>query len=298
MKAKVFINEIRDKTSLYFKSKNYSTLRCGYILSNHDDWQNNILEPSVVAYIENEIKNRPAGETFALHKYIHHGLSSQACLFNLLGPYIANKSHDILQEIIKLSGIKLNSNINKISFEHTDRNIFKEGQQQPTSVDLYIETTESDKIICEFKFTESEFGTCSVYEDGDCDGMNPKTDYDLCYLHKKKGREYFNLMKKYGLIWDSNPCQFTEYYQAYRLLLFALEKNGVFLLIYDERNPAFIYNENGRQRGKFTRFLNLLPDEIRPKVYALSIQRIVEYLETNIKPTWLDEFKEKYILDS
>lgn len=295
MKAKKFIKQIRSNAKRYYLNKKYSTAKCGYILEKYDDWHNNVIEPIVRIYIDNEIRNKKAGATFALHKYIHHGLSSQACLFNLLGPYIANKSYDILQEIIKLSGIKLNSVISKISFEHTERKIFKEEQQQPTSVDLYIETTEGENIICEFKFTESEFGTCSVYEDGDCDGMNPKSDFQLCYLHKKKGREYFNLMKKYGLIWDSNPCQFTEYYQAYRLLLFALEKNGFFLLIYDERNPAFIYDENGKQRGKFTRFLNLLPDSIKPKVFTLSIQKIVEYLESNNKPSWLDEFKEKYI---
>ncbi|MCX6159546.1 MAG: hypothetical protein NTY74_16315 [Ignavibacteriae bacterium] len=295
MKAKQFIKYIRFKTSQYFDIKGFSKAKCGYILEKQADWNNNIIDSSVTPYIDSEVKNRTPGDTFALHKYIHHGLSSQACLFNLLGPFIANNSYDIIQEIVNLSGVCLKGGINKIKFEHTDRNIFKEGQQQPTSVDLYIETNEDEKIIGEFKFTESEFGTCSVYEDGDCDGLNPKNDFDLCYLHKKKGREYLNLMQKHNLLWDSNPCQFTEFYQAYRLLLFALENNGSFLLIYDNRNPAFIYEDNGKQRGKFIRFLDLLPDKIRAKVFKLSIQEIVEFLEKNNKPIWLDEFKEKYI---
>lgn len=298
MKSDQFIKEIRNKTQLYFSNKGFVPHKCGYILEKLSDWHNNIIEPSVVTYIQNEIKNRNInknGKTFALHKYIHHGLSSQACLFNLLGPFIANGSYNILRDIINLSGLNLKGQITNVILEHTDRDVLNERQLQPTSIDLYIETNSEEKVIGEFKFTEFEFGTCSVYECGDCDGANPKLDSNLCYLHKIKDRKYMDLMNKYSLFWNDSSCQFTEFYQAYRLLLFALEENGYFLLIYDERNPAFIYDGNGIPRGKFIRFLTLLPANIKAKVFKLSIQQIVGYLETNVNPPWLNEFKDKYI---
>lgn len=298
MKTIEYINLLRSKAKKYFVSRGYACEDCGYILDNHSNWEKNIIEPEVAKYIHNQIVSRISeknGNTFALHKYIHHGLSSQACLFNLLGPFVAKTDYRTIKEIVSLSGIMLKGEIKEIRFEHTDRKAFNEKQQQPTSIDIYIETEGGDKIIGEFKLSESEFGTCSVYEDGDCDGLNPKDNFELCYLHHFKEREYLDLMQDYGLFWNSNSCQFTEFYQAYRLLLFALKLNGYFILIYDDRNNAFIYKENGKPRGKFIRFINVLPEDIRKRVFALSIQDILKYLDVSVKPAWLEEFKEKYI---
>ena len=104
-----------------------------------------------------------------------------------------------------------------------------------------------------------------------------------------------NLMEEYNLLSNVEYCPFTEFYQAYRLLLFALKNDGCLLLIHDERNPAFLTEMNGIIRGRFQRFRQLLPREISDKTFILSIQRIVQHLEQSKRCNWLEEFKEKYL---
>jgi len=295
-KYKAFQKELQEKSRRYFKEKGYKVEKRGYILEKHDDWKNNIILPAVVEYI---LKKKDESEKnkkhFSLHKYLHHGLSSQACIFNLLGPFIAEKDYKTLREIINLSpGIGLKGNIVEAEFEFTDTKVFDEKTGQPTSIDLYVKTDTSEKVFVEFKFTEAEFGTCSVYEEGDCDGRNPKSNLSMCYLHEK-GRNYMKLMEKYGLLRDSESCPFTEFYQAYRLLLFALENDGKFLFVFDERNPTFLIEEKGILRGKYARFRDLLPDKMKEKVSMLTIQKIVDYIEKNTKSNWIGEFKRRYM---
>lgn len=292
-----FIRKLQQQTADYFKGKGYTTTKCGYILEKRDDWRNNIILEEVAKYIENEKKRcEQSNIPFPLHKWIHHGLSSQACLFNLLGPFLANQDYTTLQEILSLSEpeLKLIGVISSAEFEFEDRDIFNENQGQPTSIDLSMETDNDEKVFVEFKFTESEFGTCSVYENGDCDGANPKDNLDLCYLHKL-GRTYMSLMGKYNLLHNVEYCPFTEFYQAYRLLLFALESGGRFLLIHDERNPTFLIQYNGIKQGRYKRFKQLLPQGIADKVFVLSIQQIVEHLEKHAKYNWFAQFKKKYL---
>lgn len=295
IRRQALVKKLQQQTADYFKGKEYPTDKCGYILKKYDNWRNNILLEEVAEYIENEKKScEQSNIPFPLHKYIHHGLSSQACLFNLVGPLLANQDYTTLREILSLSELKLIGNILSAEFEFEDRDIFNENQGQPTSIDLYVKTHKDEKVFVEFKFTESEFGTCSVYEDGDCDGANPKVNLDLCYLHRLS-RTYMNLMEKYNLLNNSEYCPFTEFYQAYRLLLFALENNGYFLLIHDERNPTFLSQHNGIKRGRYKRFKQLLPKGIADKVFILSVQQIVEHLEKHAKYDWLAEFKKKYL---
>jgi hypothetical protein len=290
-----FVKSLRRQTAEYFKSKGYPMSGCGYILDSHNNWRSNIILPEVVDYIERRKKEcKEKHIPFPLHRYLHHGLSSQACIFNLLGPLLAERDHEALGRIVRLSGLDLSGRVTSAEFEMEDRCVFREKKGQPTSVDLYLETEEGGKVFAEFKFTESEFGTCSVYEAGNCDGRNPAKDLSLCYLHRI-GRTYMTLMKKHGLLGTDEPCPFTEFYQAYRLLMFALEKGGVFLLIHDERNPTFLVTQGGVARGRFRRFERLLPKAATEKLFALSIQQIVACLEEDGRHGWLDEFKRKYM---
>jgi Restriction Endonuclease associating with ARP len=295
-----FINDMRLVSSNYFKKNGYYTEeKRKYILRNWGDWKNNIINDyGLIAFLESEIsRHKDMKKPFPLHKYVHHGLSSQACLFNLFGPIIARANFSLLKNIILLSGIKLKGDINKegIEFEFSDKNLFRE-KGQPTSIDLYVKTNTSEHVFVEFKFTESEFGTCSVYRSGDCDGTSPKNDKMLCYLHKNVKCSYLDLMEKYDLFTNDQYCLFIEFYQAYRLLLFSLEKNGYFLLIHDERNPSFLMEKGGVNRGLFKRFRQLLPKDILKRVYILSIQEIVTYLNDTSDNTWLRNFKERYAL--
>lgn len=296
LKRNDLVKQLQQQTAAYFKKKKYATLKREYILKEYEDWKDNIILQEVADYIDKKRRESAGKVPFPLHKYIHHGLSSQACLFNLLGPVLVLKDFVAIKEIIGLSGLKLQGNICSAELEFSARGIFKEDRGQPTSVDLYIQTDKDEKVFIEFKFTEAEFGTCSVYEDGDCDGMNPDQDLNLCYLHRLN-RKYMSLMKKYDLLKNYEYCPFTEFYQAYRLLLSALESQGqcYFMLIHDTRNPTFQINDNGRDRGRFVRFKGLLPEDIKKKVFILSIQQIVEYFKEHRKSNWLAEFQEKYL---
>lgn len=291
-----FVKNLQKQTAAYFRKKGYAVGGRSYILKDYEDWKKNIITPEVAAYIYEKRKESAGKVPFPLHKYIHHGLSSQACLFNLIGPLLVEGDFSALKEILGLSGLSLQGNIDSAEFEFSAREIFNENRGQPTSIDLYIQSDRDEKVFIEFKFTEAEFGTCSVYEDGDCDGLNPDRDLDLCYLHRLH-RKYMSLMKKYELLKNYEYCPFTEFYQAYRLLLNALETQGqcYFLLIHDKRNPTFLMHDGALERGRFIRFKNLLPVEIRKKVFILDIQRIVEYLKKDRKFVWLTEFEEKYL---
>lgn len=296
LRRKNLVRQLQEQTAAYFKKKKLSTLRCGYILKEYKDWKNNLILPEVADYIDRKREESSGKVPFPLHKYIHHGLSSQACLFNLMGQLLVSKDFIALKEIIGLSGLKLQGNVCSAELEFSAGKIFNENRGQPTSVDLYVQTDKNEKVFIEFKFTEAEFGTCSVYEDGDCDGMNPDQDLNLCYLHRLQ-RKYMVLMKKYDLLKNYEYCPFTEFYQAYRLLLSALESEGqcYFMLIHDKRNPTFFINDDGKNRGRFVRFKSLLPEEIRKRVFILTIQQIVGYLKEHKKSDWLIEFQEKYL---
>ena len=297
LKRSNLVKQLQKQTAAYFKRKGYTTGKRGYILQDDKDWKKNIISPEVADYIDQKRKESAGKVPFALHKYIHHGLSSQACIFNLLGPVLVSRDFTALKEIFNLSGLRLQGDICSAEFEFSAREIFNEDRGQPTSVDLYVQTDKDEKVFIEFKFTESEFGTCSVYEDGDCDGLNPDQDLNLCYLHKSLHRKYMILMKKYDLLKNYEYCPFTEFYQAYRLLLSALESPGqcYFMLIYDKRNPTFLMQDEERERGRLTRFKNLLPEGLRGKVFALNIQQIAAYLKEHGKFEWLTEFEEKYL---
>jgi hypothetical protein len=107
-------------------------------------------------------------------------------------------------------------------------------------------------------------------------------------------REDWLISDKTSLIFWPN-CPFTEFYQAYRLLLFALHYNGEFLLIHDERNPAFLNITAGIERGRFIRFKRLLPEIIGSHLHILGIQAIVCYLEEHHEYSWLSQFKARYL---
>ena len=70
----------------WFKQNNFLTQdKYPFILKNKTQWRNNIILSEVADFIEvKKIESEKSKTPFPLHKYIHHGLSSQAMLFNLL----------------------------------------------------------------------------------------------------------------------------------------------------------------------------------------------------------------------
>lgn len=297
--SKKWEEDLQEQLTEYFRNKKYQVYPTkGYILQDRSDWCKNIISGRVSKYIEEQKDEcHKNSKPFPLHKWIHHGLSSQAFLFNLLGPLVVDKQWHIFDEILHQAGIQLSANITDAKFEVEDRKVFNEQQAQPTSIDLCLYKGDMEKVFIEFKFTEKNFGGCSVFNDGDCDGRNPTKDFSLCYLHHI-GRQYWELMKRYGLLTEqmknSFQCPFSTLYQIYRLILFALKKGGHFLLLYDERNPSFLVERDNIKRGLFNLVYDSLPHDIQSKCHALSVQSILKILERHSSLNWVDELIEKY----
>jgi len=268
-----------------------------YILKDQQDWILNIIEFSVANEIVRLKLDAEANKvSFPLHKYLHHGLSSQAMLFNLFGEAQMKNDYAFFQDVLHFPDIHIDSNY-ILKFEHYDRGTFREKQQQPTSFDFaVVDTTCKHKsIFVEAKYVETEFGGCSAIKGGECDGQNPISSPESCYL-TSKGRNYWELMRKHELdqsFTTSAICPFTIYYQFFREIMFAIEKNAYYVIMIDNRNPAFERTVNGEYRGLLPLLLHKLPEQIRQEVKILYIQDVLPILSKH-GYSWVNEFKEKY----
>ncbi|MBI2836106.1 MAG: hypothetical protein HYX85_00230 [Chloroflexi bacterium] len=291
--------DLQRKLAKYFEEKDYPSLSPSrrYVLRDHADWRKNILLSAVLNYVEEEIRSRSQKNPFPLHKWIHHGLSSQVLLFNLLGPLVVGKQWNISDEILREAGIGFPANIVGAELETEDEHVFKEYRGQPTSIDLCLHTKTGEDVFIEFKFTEKNFGGCSVFANGDCDGKNPANDFSECYLHHI-GCTYWDLMRRYGLLTEQmrsdSWCPFSTLYQAYRVILFSLEKRGHFLLLYDSRNPSFVAERINVRRGLFYRVYESLPENVKDRCHSLSTQSVVSILQKHPELDWVDEVVAKY----
>lgn len=292
---------VRQAAAKWFAEKGYAVHpRYPYILNSLDHWQSNIIKPEVAAYIASERTRREAHKQgFPLHKYAHHGLSSQAMLFNLVGPLIVANDLDPLLKVIEQKGIRLSSEVSGAILEYEDRDVFNEDSGQPTSIDLVIETTgHQPALFIESKMVEREFGGCSVFGSGDCDGRNPTGDLSSCYLHFI-GRRYWMLLEKFGFLdgpmGAEKVCPLALHYQFFRELLFALEQGGYFVLLYDERNPTFFCKGGTVTRGLVPLLLEFVPDQYRPYVKTITMQEVAAEIRSSRRhDDWIGEFEKKY----
>lgn len=297
---KAFESELRDAAAKWFSRKKLATnARMRYCLKSHDKWQQNIICEDVADYIKKKQEEHSGKESYPLHKYVHHGLSSQAMVFNLVGPLIVREDFEPLRKAIEQAGMAWPTGKVTAKFEYDDRDVFNEDYGQPTSIDLFI-SGESKNIFIEAKLAEKEFGGCSVFSGGDCDGRNPTpNEYDGCYLHHI-GRKYWKRMDEFGFgkkVSTSGPiCPFVNYYQFFREVLFSLKKDGCFLLLHDERNPAFLkVSKNGKKSGLWPFLNEFVPDEHKAAIGRITIQQlIIEIDKSERHHDWINEFKLKY----
>jgi len=187
-------------------------------------------------------------------------------------------------------------------FEYEDRNIFNENSGQPTSIDLVVlDTCDRPKIFIESKFVEQEFGGCSVFGAGDCDGQNPAGDTSTCYLHHI-GRKYWSLIQKYGIdngsVGNDATCILANHYQFFKEAIFAFEHQGIFVLLCDERSPVFYSDGPKGPRGVMPFLLSLLPNQLQRHVSYVTVQELIAEMESLGQYEWIGEFKEKYGLAS
>lgn len=296
-----FEHELRRAAGAWFESQGYAvSKRYPYILAEWEQWPQNIILPEVTQLIERERADRQQARVgFPLHKYIHHGLSSQAMLFNLIGPLVVRGDLASLQAALAYADVPWPSGEVKAAFEREDRQVFNEDSGQPTSIDLVIEgDSDSPALFIEAKLVEKEFGGCSVFQAGDCDGQNAANDHSLCYLHHI-GRLYWQRLGEFGFLrgdMKASPvCLLAAYYQFFREVLFALVKGGVFVLLYDERNPVFYRSGVLEPRGLMPFLTQFVPEQHRHRVRSLTIQQVVMAIEESGRHyDWIGEFRQKY----
>jgi len=276
-----FEEKLRQSSANWFAEHGYAVNhRMPYLLERWEDWPANIILPEVAQFIQEEQKRRSTmRERFPLHKYIHHGLSSQAMLFNLVGPLVVQGNLHPFKQALEAQEICWPPETVTAVFEVEDRNIFNEDSGQPTSIDLVIKGSDNiQSLFIEAKLVEREFGGCSVFQNGDCDGCNPAKNFNRCYLHHI-GRLYWTLLEKHGflsgLAGTSPICPLALYYQFFRELIFAIESGGDFVLLYDERNPSFYSAGLSGDRGLMPFLITFVPEGIRGRIHSITIQQVI-----------------------
>jgi len=299
-----FVEQARSAATEWFRAKEMQVNpKYPYILAEWEDWPKNIILAEVANYIEEVAESQRAeGLNFPLHKYVHHGLSSQAMLFNLAGPLLVRRDLLPLRNVIERKELEWPDGGSRAMFEYEDRNIFNENSGQPTSIDLVVlDTCDRPKIFIESKFVEQEFGGCSVFGAGDCDGQNPAGDTSTCYLHHI-GRKYWSLIQKYGIdngsVGNDATCILANHYQFFKEAIFAFEHQGIFVLLCDERSPVFYSDGPKGPRGVMPFLLSLLPNQLQRHVSYVTVQELIAEMESLGQYEWIGEFKEKYGLAS
>lgn len=299
-----FESELRGRAAAFFRARGYPVRKkYPFILADWEQWPSNIILGNVAAYVRREKEHRAEqGIGFPLHHYLHHGLSSQAMLFNLVGPLVLENDFEPIRSVLAAKGTAWGGDVVSARFEIEDRTVFNEAYGQPTSVDVVVSDGTSSDLFVEAKFVEREFGGCSVFKRGDCDGRNPSERFSLCYLHHI-GRTYWPLLQSHGILtpaWSASPvCPLSVYYQFFREVLFALHRNGLFVLLHDERNPTFCCSGPDGDRGLFPFLVAMLPPEIRSRVISISVQDVFQAVVTGSgrdgrHKDWTGAFAEKY----
>ncbi len=300
----VFENELRAAAVRWFKNhKSKTHPKMDYCLKAHDCWPQNIIRDDVVEYIKKERERYLGKDFFTLHKYFHHGLSSQAMIFNLIGPLVVREDFEPLKIVFEESDILWPQGNIDVEFEYDDRSVFNETTGQPTSIDVVFRGINSSLFI-EAKLAEKEFGGCSIFKGGDCEGMNPnRNELANCYLHHI-GRKYWDKLQEHdfiGSVFENSPiCPLANYYQFFREVLFALDQRGKFILLHDDRNPAFIRkSDNGKpDRGLWPFLMQFVPKHHHNNLARITIQQVVKAIEkSGGHNDWIGDFKEKYGLN-
>lgn len=273
--------------------------RYSFVLDQWEHWPRNIILPEVAEYIQRckaacERESKP----FPLHKYLHHGLSSQAMAFNLVGPLIVRNDYQPLIDAMESVGVECRKQLHDAVFELENRDVFREDYGQPTSIDIALRDRDGRPFVfIESKMMETEFGGCTVLGMGDCSGANPLPDKSNCYLHHI-GRTYWTLAEKCGiaeLAGKEGLCILALYYQFFRELLFALEHDGIFVLLFDERSPVFYCQANGLKRGLMPMLLKYVPEAYHSKIASVSMQRLCRQIgASKMHQDWIGEFRAKY----
>lgn len=292
--------QMRETARKWFDSKGLPRHpRYPFVLDKWEHWPQNLILSEVAEYIQrHKAKCEAEGKPFPLHKYLHHGLSSQAMAFNLMGPLIVRHDYQAVIDALLSIGVTCNRQLQDAVFEFEDRSVFNEDSGQPTSIDIALrDCTGRPFVFIESKMMETEFGGCTVLDTGDCCGRNPLPEKTQCYLHHI-GRRYLTLAEKHGLadlMRDEGQCVLALNYQYFRELMFALEYDGIFVLLHDKRSPVFHCGTEDQRSGLMPFLKRYVPDSLHGRIASLSIQTLAEHVGRSSQHSdWIDEFRRKY----
>lgn len=292
--------KMRATATQWFDSKNLPRdPKYPFILDKWENWPSNLILHEVAQYIhQQKAKCEVEGKPFPLHKYLHHGLSSQAMVFNLVGPLIVRRDYAPLLSALQSVGVPCDTRLEDAVFEFEDRTVFNEDSGQPTSIDVALrDGTGRPFVFIESKMMEAEFGGCSVLSSGDCSGMNPLPEKASCFLNHI-GRRYWALAEKHGLtqlMAGDRQCAFALNYQFFREILFALDHDGIFVLLHDARSPVFHCGSGESAGGLMPFVMRFVPASLHSRVASLSMQSLVQRIEDSGRHAdWISEFRSKY----
>jgi hypothetical protein len=274
-------------------------------------WENVILQTGASKNEISELMEMiPKGE---FHKWFRSMNSSQALALSILGNLAIHKKLNVLSDLKEDDGELLFENTDLINDQFSmEQKIHHLGEPRSTSLDGFISGDYQVAIEC--KFTETEVGACSRpklsskaenYNRDYCNGSYSQQKHrkSNCSL-TEIGVEYWNFIPELFNIRNENEfvlCPLNRNYQLFRnILAVGVRKdkttsteNGHAILIYDERNPAFL------QAGKgYISYYETKRALINQKMLRkISWQRIVKTLRFNNTLPWLTEgIEEKYRL--
>lgn len=93
---------------------------------------------------------------------------------------------------------------------------------------------------------------------------------------------------------SERPCPFANHCQFFREVLFALENDGVFVLLSNDRRPVFSrYGPQGA-RGLLQFLMQFFPEILHERVTQVSIQELLVELGSSSDQAWIPEFRAKY----
>lgn len=289
---KDLVRTLKEAASAWFEARGCTVRadpRYAYVLADRRKWAQNIILPEVADHIRQE--------RVPLHKNVHSGLSSQAMLFNLVGPLVVEGDLEPLRSAFAARGIEWPAGEVTAAFEYEDRAVFNE-PRQPTSIDLALKDGNgAPRVFVECKLSEREFGGCSAFKTHKCDGCNPADDFARCYLHRR-GNRYWDILGRLGFLAGAfvqkKQCPLARHYQFFREVLFALKLEGVFVLLCDARNPFFADPAKG-DRGLMASLLSLVPQRFHARIRVVSIQQVIAAVrESGRHDRWVGEFARKY----
>jgi len=266
-------------------------------------WQNVIINPKA--------SPQEIGRLLALvsepdrHKWFRSMNSSQALAQSIFGNLAI---HGFLQYLAELDDDEGNALLGKAQISSDnfamEFKIDYLGEPRRTSLDGYI--SGNYRIAFEYKFTESEVGTCSRpqltladsnYESEHCDGT---------YSRQRARTERCSLTEVGVLYWryvprlfrwpndvNLSPCPLNRNYQLVRNILAVgvtpegtvSVDEGHVVLIYDERNPSFQVGGNGLVAYTETQLALREPTMLR----KCSWQRIIQHIRHRGLLPWLTE---------